>query len=89
MARSKREVYREVFVSPFEMDTEGDALKVLAAIRECHSAMYGWKEIRGFVEKLPNGKYRAVREHAKYAWFSTGGCMFNGIYPFVLIQYKV
>lgn len=64
---TKKEVYREVFVSPFEKDTEVDALKVLQEIRECHSAMYGWKEIRGFAEKLPNGKYRAVREHAKYA----------------------
>ena len=63
---TKREVYREVFVSSFAKDTEGDALKVLQTIRECHSEMCGWKEIKGFVEKLPNGQYRAVREHAKY-----------------------
>ncbi len=61
-----QEVFREVFVSPFEKETEGDALKVLQAIRDVHSAEYGWKEIRGFVEKLPNGKYRAVREHVQY-----------------------
>ncbi len=63
---AKREVYREVFISPFEKDTEGEALNVLQSIRSCHPSMYGWEEIRGFVEKLPNGKYRAVREHAKY-----------------------
>ncbi|MBO4293129.1 MAG: hypothetical protein J5881_01905 [Clostridia bacterium] len=61
-----REVYREVFVSPFEKKTENEALKVLQAIREVHSEEHGWKEIRGFVEKLPNGKYRAVREHAQF-----------------------
>ena len=43
------------------------ALKVLQAIRAAHSATYGWKEIRGYVEELPNGKYRAVREHAQYS----------------------
>ncbi len=67
MDNNKEEVYRETFFSPFEKDTEEDAFKVLQAIRESHSEIYGWKEIRGFVEKLPNGKYRAVREHAKYA----------------------
>ena len=56
-------VYREVFISPFEKETEGDALRVLQAIRDVHPADRGWTEIRGFVEKLPNGKYRAVREH--------------------------
>lgn len=61
-----KEVFREVFVSPFEKDTEGEALKVLQAIRDVHSAEHGWKEIRGYVEKLPNGKFRAVREHAQY-----------------------
>lgn len=61
-----REVFREIFVSAFEKDTEGEALKTLQAIREAHPATSGWKEIRGFVEKLPNGKYRAVREHAQY-----------------------
>lgn len=61
-----QEVYREVFVSPFEKDTEGDALRVLQDIRDAHPSASGWKEIQGFVEKLPNGKFRAVREHAKY-----------------------
>lgn len=80
---TRREVYREVFVSPFERDTEEDALKVLQAIRENYSTMYGGEEIKGFVEKLPNGKYHAVREHAKYAWFSIEGCMLKSIHPFV------
>lgn len=56
-------IYREVFVSPAEMETQGDALKVLQSIRDAHSEKYGWHEIRGFVEQLPNGKWRAVREH--------------------------
>lgn len=57
------EVYSEVFRSPFERDSEKEAERVLDAIRECHPASSGWKEIRGYVEKLPNGKFRAVREH--------------------------
>ena len=61
-----QEVFREIFRSPFEKETEDSALKVLQQIRAVHSAEYGWKEIRGFVEKLPNGKFRAVREHAQY-----------------------
>ena len=61
-----KEVFREVFVSPFEKETEGDALKVLEAIRAVHSEEHGWKEINAFIEKLPNGKFRAVREHAQY-----------------------
>lgn len=62
-----KEVYREVFVSPFQEETEGNALRILQQIRDAHPSEYGWKEIRGFVEKLPNGKYRAVREHVKFA----------------------
>ncbi|MBE5806402.1 MAG: hypothetical protein E7313_06860 [Clostridiales bacterium] len=61
-----KEVYREIFKSAFEKETEEQAQIVLDAIREVHSEEYGWKEIRGYVEKLPNGKYRAVREHAQY-----------------------
>ena len=58
-------IFREVFVSPFEKNTESEALRVLNDIREAHPASYGWQEVRGFVERLPNGKYRAVREHIK------------------------
>lgn len=70
---AKKQVFHEVFVSPFEKDTESEALKVLKAIRDLHSEEYGWKEIDGFVERLPNGKYRAVREHAQYKWFLQEG----------------
>ena len=62
---SMHEVYHEVFVSPFHKETKDEALRVLQAIREAHPSTSGWKEIRGVVEQLPNGKYRAVREHAK------------------------
>ena len=61
-----KEVYREVFRSPFLKDTEAEAFKVLQSIRKVHSPEHGWEEIRGYVEKLPNGKFRAVREHVKY-----------------------
>lgn len=60
-----QQVFREVFVSPFHKETESDALKVLQDIRDAHPATSGWEEIKGFVEKLPNGKYRAVRVHLK------------------------
>ena len=59
-------VFHERFVSSIECDTEKEAMRVLNAIREAHPESSGWKEIIGFVEKLPNGKFRAVREHAKY-----------------------
>lgn len=58
--------FRETFVSPFERTTEGEALKVLEAIRSSHSTANGWTEIEGFVEQLPNGKWRAVRIHEKH-----------------------
>lgn len=58
-------IFHEIFVSPFLKDTESEALRVLNAIREAHPARHGWREIRGFAERLPNGKYRAVREHIK------------------------
>ena len=57
--------YEETFKSPFEKDTQEEALRVLDAIREVHSAENGWEEINGYVEKLPNGKWRAVRQHKK------------------------
>lgn len=62
----REKIYEETFVSPFEQETEGDALRVLGEIRRAHSSEYGWVEIRGFAEHLPNGKWRAVRVHAKY-----------------------
>ena len=62
----RRKVFEETFISPFEKETEGDALRVLEEIRKNHPPKKGWMEVMGFVEKLPNGKFRAVRIHAQY-----------------------
>lgn len=67
MTAEKTKVFEETFVSAFEKETEGDALKVLDAIRASHPASSGWVEEAGYAEPLPNGKWRAVRKHAKYA----------------------
>lgn len=61
-----KKVYRETFVSPFERSTRAEAFRVLDAISEAHPASSGWKEISGYVEQLPNGKWRAVRVHEKH-----------------------
>jgi hypothetical protein len=58
--------YQEVFKSPFEKATKADALRVLEAIRDCHPSSSGWIEIEGYAEQLPNGNWRAVRNHAQY-----------------------
>lgn len=63
----KTKVFEEKFVSPFEKENQSDALRVLDAIRAEHPASKGWVEEEGFAEQLPNGKWRAVRKHAKYA----------------------
>lgn len=55
----------EIFKSPFEKETEGDALDDLQEIRKKYPASSGWVELNAYVEKLPNGKWRAVRHHAK------------------------
>ena len=55
--------YTENYVSPFQMDTEEEALKDLMKIREAKPASKGWTELLGYVEKLPSGKWRAVRLH--------------------------
>lgn len=57
--------YHEVFKSPSTQESEGDALDVLQKIRESHPASKGWVELNAYVEKMPNGKWRAVRDHAK------------------------
>ncbi len=62
----KQKVYEETFKSPFEKDSRESALRVLTAIRAAHPAVCGWVEIDGYVEQLPNGKWRAVRHHAQY-----------------------
>ena len=48
--------FEEIFRSPFEKDTEGDALDVLQEIRDSHPASSGWVELDAYAEKLPNGK---------------------------------
>ncbi len=58
-------MYAEVFRSPFEQSTKEEAMRVLNKIRDAHPEGSGWHEVRGYVEKLPNGKYRAVREQTK------------------------
>lgn len=62
----KTKVYEETFTSP-EKDSESAALYTLRNIRICHSTDHGWIELSGYVEQLPNGKWRAVRHHAKYS----------------------
>ena len=64
-ADKKNYSFEEVFKSPFEKDTEKEALDVLQEIRESHPASSGWVELNAYAEKLPNGKWRAVRHHAK------------------------
>ena len=59
--------FEETFVSPFEKDTWDEAFNILQNIRHIHDAFHGWVEISADIEKLPNGKWRAVRHHAKYA----------------------
>lgn len=63
----RTKTFEETFVSPFQRETESSALEVLEAIRAVHPAYYGWVEESGYVEQLPNGKWRAVRKHAKYS----------------------
>ena len=64
----KKKVFEEVFISPFEKDSQKDAYRVLDDIRQAHPASSGWVEFpeKTGVTKLPNGKYRAQRHHAKY-----------------------
>ena len=59
-------VYEETFRAPFEKDTESDALGVLDEIRATHSSKHGWVEISSRIEKTPDNKFVAVRQHAKY-----------------------
>lgn len=64
-ADTKKYSFHEVFKSPFEKETEGEALDVLQKIRDEYPASKGWVELNAYAEKLPNGKWRAVRDHAK------------------------
>lgn len=62
----KTKVFEETFRSPFEKETEGEALRTLSDIRAAHPLSSGWVEFSGYAEHLPNGKWRAVRHHAQY-----------------------
>lgn len=64
--RGKTKTFEEVFRSPFEKDSQEEALQVLQEIREAHPSTSGWVEVTGYIEPLPNGKWRAVRHHAQY-----------------------
>lgn len=61
----KNKKFEETFMSP-EYDTKGHALWKLGKVREEFTPLSGWIEFDGFVEQLPNGKWRAVRHHALY-----------------------
>lgn len=63
---NKTKVFEETFISPFHKPTKGEASKVLDSIRSCHPESSGWVEIKGYVEQLPDGSWRAVRQHAQY-----------------------
>lgn len=61
----KRLAYEETFRSPFARPTEVSAQEVLKSIRREHSSAYGWVELKGWIEKTPEG-FVAVRHHAQY-----------------------
>lgn len=58
--------YEGIFISPFEKNTKAEAIAVLNQIRNRFNSENGWLELKGYVEKLPNGKWHAVRYHAQY-----------------------
>ena len=58
--------YEGIFISPFEKKTKKEALIVLNQIRNKFNSRNGWVELKGSAEKLPNGKWHAVRYHAQY-----------------------
>lgn len=57
--------YDQELLSVIERDTQEEALKDLAKIRENFSAYNGWIEIDGYAEQLKNGKWRAVRHQKR------------------------
>lgn len=62
----KQKKYEETFTSPFQKDTEEEALRVLDSIRKEHDESHGWVEFAGYAKQLSNGKWIAERHHAKY-----------------------
>ncbi len=61
----KRMVDSNIFRSPY-LDTKAEALEVLDNIRKNYSVELGWTELDGYVVRCSNGKWRAIRSHAKY-----------------------
>lgn len=61
----KQKVFQEVYKSP-ELLSPFEAIKVLCDARKAHPSDLGWVEFMGHIERTPNGKWRAVRYHAKY-----------------------
>ena len=70
MLKFGKVLFEETFTSPFEKNTEEEALIVLDNIRETHDVAHGWEEKYAYAEKLPNGKWRAVRHHVKHELIS-------------------
>lgn len=64
--RGKRKVFEETYKDPIEFSNQHEALEALNKIRHNFPSSKGWFEIAGYVEPLPNGKWRAVRHHARY-----------------------
>ncbi len=61
--------YEGKFISPFEKNTKAEAIAVLNQIRNRFNSENGWIELNGYPEKLPNGKWHAVRHHAQYVHY--------------------
>ena len=64
--RGKRKVFEETYKSLPEFSDQYEALDELNRIRHSYPSSRGWVEIAGYVEPLPNSKWRAVRHHARY-----------------------
>ena len=64
--KGKKKVVEETFKWPNELSSEDEALKVLNVIRHRYPSSKGWIEIAGYVKPLQNGKWCAIRHHARY-----------------------
>ena len=58
-----KDVYQEIFRSPFGCKTKAQAEYVLNEIRRTHSAEAGWVEITAGVKRHIDGKWYAWRQH--------------------------
>ncbi len=66
--KNRRMVSSKIFETPAVFDSKAEALRALDNIRESYPSSSGWEEIGdgGYVVQCSNGKWRAVRHHAKY-----------------------